>query len=163
MHYFIDGYNLLFFHLKPDASLQKRREELIKLLDEKFTLLKINATLVFDGFNTIEVTPQKYYFQSLNVIFTPKQQTADDFIIEEISHDKNVNEITVVTADKNLAQKARYFGAHTKTPKAFLLWAAKKPDEKNSFFNEKVFEDSKVHIERLLHLFEKRLQENDFD
>ncbi len=162
MHYFIDGYNLLFFHLKPDASLQKKREELIEILDEKFKLLKDDVTVVFDGFNTLEKTPQRQYFQSLKIVFTPKGQTADEYILEQLQHLKNPSHITVVTADKNLAQKVRYMRAHTKTPKAFLLLAAKKESEKISA-NEKLFEESKIQIERLLHLFEKRLRENDLD
>jgi predicted RNA-binding protein with PIN domain len=163
MHYFIDGYNLLFFHLKPDLTLQKRREELIQILDEKFKLLKVKATVVFDGFNTTEKNPNYLYFQSINVIFTSKNQTADDYILEQLMFIKNSSAITVITADKNFAQKARHLGAHTKTPKAFLLSIAKKPNNLIVKDKQKHSEDTKANIERLLNLFEKRVQENDLD
>jgi predicted RNA-binding protein with PIN domain len=165
MQFFIDGYNLLFFHLTPDEDLKKNREELISLLDKKFKSLSIKATIIFDGFNQISNQAEHQFFEALTVIFSPKSQTADEYIIEHLSSAKNPNEITVITADKNLAQNARNLGAHCKTPRSFLKEIAKKQSDKEQLKNThgKDYEDSKANIERLLNLFEKRLQETEID
>ena len=165
MHYLLDGYNLLFFYLTPDENLKNKREELIHLLDEKLKLLKVKATLVFDGFSNMEEKTQHRYFDSLDVVFTFRNQTADEYILEQLSISKNINEETVVTADKNLAQSARNLGAFTKSPRSFIKWIANKQTKKefSSIDEQNAFEDSKENIERLLKLFEKKLQESDFE
>lgn len=165
MQFIIDGYNLLFFHLTPDEDLKKNREELILLLDKKFKSLSIKATIIFDGFNQAENKPEHQFFKALTVIFSPKTQTADEFIIEQLSASKNPNEITVITGDKNLAQNARNLGAHSKTPKSFLKELTKKQDKKeiNEKTAEQEYEDTKSNIERLLSLFEKRLHDSEID
>lgn len=165
MKFIIDGYNLLFFHLTPDEDLKKNREELIKLLDKKFKSLSIKATIIFDGFNQAENKPEHEFFEALTVIFSPKSLTADEFIIEQLSSSKNPNEITVITGDKKLAQKARNLGAHSKSPKSFLKELSKKQTKKEmkEKEEERDYEDSKANIERLLSLFEKRLHDSEID
>ena len=165
MQYLIDGYNLLFFHLTPDEDLKKNREELISLLDKKFKALSIKATIIFDGFNQISHHAEHQFFETLTVIFSPKSQTADEYIIERVSCAKKPNEIIVVTADKNLAQNARNLGAHSKSPKSFLKEISNKQSKKElqEKSAEKEYEDSKANIERLLNLFEKRLQDSEID
>lgn len=161
MHYLVDGYNFLFFYLSFDASLQKKREELIKLLDEKLTHLKIHATIIFDGFTNIQDNIERQYFNSLTVIFTAKNQTADEYIIEKLSFLKNKNEETVITADKNLAQRSKQLGAHVLSPKGFLKNILSKPTNEN--VEEREYEETKADIKRLLQIFENRLKENNFD
>lgn len=170
MQYIIDGYNLLFLHLTPDSNLEKNRERFISILDSQINVLNINAIVVFDGFNT-ENNIEKYeYFNSLEILFTCKNQTADDYILEKLEYRQTKNsinnEITVVTNDISLAIKARRLGAHTQKAKTFLKFIANKASNKkvNDEGQKKVSaEDTKYHIERLLTIFEKKLLENDFN
>lgn len=164
MHFLIDGYNLLFFHLTPDESLKKTREEFVLLLDKKLQTLNIKATIIFDGFNQIGKRAEYQHFESVTVVFSPKGQNADEYILEQLSGAKKPNEITVITADNHLAQQARNLGAKSQSPKSFLKQIAKKHLEKETAAqNQKEQEDSKANIERLLSLFEKKLQENELD
>jgi predicted RNA-binding protein with PIN domain len=165
MHFFIDGYNLLFFHLTPDENLKKTREELIQLLDKKLKALNIKATLIFDGFNQIESAGERQYFDALTVVFSPRSETADEYILEHVSSAKKPNEITVITGDKKLAQAIRNLGAHCKTPKVFLKEIAKKQlqKENSETKSQTELEETRENIERLLNLFEKRLQESEFE
>ena len=161
MHYIIDGYNFLFFYLSFDSSLQKKREEMIELLDENLLDLKIRATIIFDGFSNAHDNIERQYFNSLVVIFTGKNQTADEYIIEKLSVTENNNEETVITGDKSLALKSKQLGAHVLTPKNFVKKVLSKPIEANN--NTQNFEDTKENIERLLEIFENRLKENNFE
>lgn len=165
MQFLIDGYNLLFFYLTPDEDLKKNREELISVLDKKLKSLNIKATIVFDGFSQINKDAEHQYFESLTVVFSPKAQTADEYIIERLTSSKNPNEITIITADKQLASEARCLKAHSKTPKAFLKEIATKQAaiENSTEKEQRDFEESKAHIERLVKLFEKRLQDTELE
>lgn len=154
MHYFIDGYNLLFFYITMDGSLQKKREELIKLLDDKLDLLSARATIVFDNFTNEEEASQKCSFNVIDVIFTNRGQTADDYIVSEYKKPS-----VVVTADKSLAAKCRALGARIKSPETFLRWVTKKRNREV----ENNYEETKENIEKLLEIFEKRLQEQNLE
>lgn len=165
MHFLIDGYNLLFFHLPPDENLKKNREELISHLDTKLKNLGIEATLIFDSFTEINKKADHQYFEALTVIFSIKGQTADEYILETLSAEKNPNEITVITADKNLAYHCRNLKAHCKSPKSFLKDIAKKQSDAYKKNQSKAhdYEDCRANIERLLSLFEKKLLEAERD
>ena len=49
MHYFIDGYNLLFRIVHAGDDLKTQRDELIQDLIHKVNLLQLDVTLVFDS------------------------------------------------------------------------------------------------------------------
>lgn len=163
MHYLIDGYNLLFFFLPPDDDLQEKREKLISLLDEKLSSLNIKVTLIFDGFHTSQPSNGQQYFKSLKVIFTQQGKTADEYILEYLNSIKYLKEYTVITADKNLSQQIKSMGSLTKTPNSFLKWLLHKETKKEKTPQKKHIEETKENIEKLLLIFEKRLQESEFE
>lgn len=114
MHYFIDGYNLLFHLSVETKTLEEARKQIIdSLVDTKFSLV-----LVFDGKRTD--LPYRTHKGSLEIIYTSKGQSADVYILEEISLVKNPKDYTVVTSDKKLASICRQMGAYVKTIDSFI-------------------------------------------
>lgn len=121
MHYFIDGYNLLFrlVRAREGENLQKMREMIIEDLSRKITVLNLNATLVFDSYHH-ESLRSRTLFHSLELLFTDEGETADECILEELRKCKKPKDEMVVTSDKKLAQQARLKGAKTVSVEEFL-------------------------------------------
>lgn len=125
MHYYIDGYNLLFRILKTGDNLRKQREELTIDIEKKVNLLELEATLVFDShYQPDENT--KSHLHSLEIIFTAKGESADEFILQELKESSNPSQYTVVTSDKKLASLCRLRLAKTENIDEFLAWINKR-------------------------------------
>lgn len=121
MHYYIDGYNLLFRSLRASGDLKKQREIIIQELGAKIQFLEVDATIVFDAhYQPGESTKNRVY--SMAVLYTSKGETADDFIISQLKSAKNPRQITVVTSDKKLAWRSRCKMAHSETIEEFIGW-----------------------------------------
>ena len=102
--YLVDGYNLLFqtAFLSQNKSFEQARYALIRELDTLAEMQHASITVVFDaGFQTEEL--KRGHFGALEIIFTSRGQTADEFIVEYISHVHK--RLTVVTSDKRLAKR----------------------------------------------------------
>lgn len=121
MHYFIDGYNLLFRLLPSEEDLQSQREAIIYDLNEKISLVKINASIVFDATSQVGDRSRSHYDQ-LEIHYTAKGETADDYIIDEIKNHSTPDQETVVTSDKKLAWQVRNFSGRTLTVEQFIHW-----------------------------------------
>ncbi len=121
MKYYIDGYNLLFRLGGPvDISLQTQRQKLIAILNDYVQLLGLNVTLVFDSPRTPE--RKRTHYHNLEIIYTSVHETADEFIIEELSEAHNPKKIVVITSDKFLALQAKKLRARTDTVEHFADW-----------------------------------------
>jgi hypothetical protein len=121
MHYYVDGYNLIFRTLAAGESLQQRRELLISELNTKIELLKLLTTVVFDShYQKNEAT--LHHYRSLEIIYTNEKETADDYIIKALKHESNKKRVTVVTSDQHLAWRARREGANTESAEEYLAW-----------------------------------------
>lgn len=125
MHYYIDGYNLMFRILRADDDLQYQREQIVQDLNQKINFLKIDATLVFDAQYQRELG-DRHHLQLLEIRYTDHGETADEFIIDELKREKNPREHTVVTSDKKLAWRARRLGAKTEKVEEFIRWLNKR-------------------------------------
>lgn len=122
MHYFIDGYNLLFRVLHGGGSdLQSQREAIIHDLNKKIVLVKIDVSIVFDATSQMGEGRRAHYDQ-LEILYTAEGETADEYIIEEIKNHPQPQQETVVTSDKKLAWLIRNRSAHTETVEEFMLW-----------------------------------------
>lgn len=121
MHYFIDGYNLLFRLLPSEEDLQTQREAIIYDLNEKISLVKINASVVFDATSQVGERSRSHYDQ-LEIHYTNEGETADEYIIDEIKNHSNPERETVVTSDKKLAWQVRNFSGRTVTVEQFVQW-----------------------------------------
>jgi predicted RNA-binding protein with PIN domain len=121
MHYFIDGYNLLFRLLHGSEDLQSQREAIIYDLNQKVSLVKIDVSIVFDSTFQIGERTRTHYDQ-LEILFTAEGETADEYIMDEIKNHAYPQQETVVTSDKKLAWQVRNRSAHTETVEEFILW-----------------------------------------
>ncbi|WP_068467675.1 NYN domain-containing protein [Candidatus Protochlamydia phocaeensis] len=124
MHYFIDGYNLLFRLMHGSDDLQQSRQQIILDLNKKISLVKLDVSLVFDAaFQEGDRT--RSHFDALEILFTAEGETADEFILEEIKNSIFPQQETVVTSDKRLAWQARHRSAHTESIEEFMVWLNK--------------------------------------
>ena len=121
MHYFIDGYNLMFRVIRAGNDLQLQREAIIRDLNRKIKRLNLHVTLIFDAqYQTGESS--RHHYQHLEIRFKEHGETADDFILKEIKHQKSPQYVTVVTSDKRLAWSVRRRHAKTESVEEFLSW-----------------------------------------
>lgn len=124
MHYYIDGYNLLFRLMHSHDHLQTSREQVILDLNKKVSLVKIDVSVVFDGtFQVGEGT--RTHFDHIEILFTAEGETADEFILDELKNSRRPEQETVVTSDKKLAWQARCRQAHTESVEEFITWLNK--------------------------------------
>jgi predicted RNA-binding protein with PIN domain len=124
MHYFIDGYNLLFRLVHNNGNLQSQREAIILDLNQKISLVKIDVTVVFDAAFQMGDRSRSHY-DKIEILFSAKGETADDYIVDEIINHSYPQQETVVTSDKGLAWRIRSSSAHTETVEEFILWLNK--------------------------------------
>ncbi len=121
MHYYIDGYNLIFRILDVSEDLQAQREALLQDLAKKVQLIKLSATIVFDAHYRPGAVTRGHY-KDLEVVYTSEKESADDYIHRKVRRVKNPKFITVVTSDKKLAWLCRQQGCNTESIPAFLRW-----------------------------------------
>ena len=120
MHYYIDGYNLFFKTFDPlPENFQACRNRLIKILHDRVDYLKLNATLVFDAHHH-SGEEHRFHPGNLEVVFTRKGQSADDFILEEIASSLAPHRETVVSSDRELRHRARNLGANVTSVEEFI-------------------------------------------
>lgn len=121
MHYFIDGYNMLFRLLHGSEDLQSQRESFIHDLNQKVSLLKLEISIVFDSTFQIGDRSRSHY-NALEILFSAEGETADEYILDELKNSLHPQQETVVTSDKRLAWRARCRSAHTESVEEFNFW-----------------------------------------
>lgn len=125
MHYFIDGYNLMFRVLRAGNDLQKQREFIVSDLNEKAQVLNLDVTVVFDAQYQSGEESRSHY-QSLEICFTNQNETADEYILKNIKASPSPQNETVVTSDNKLAWGVRRLLAKTESIKQFMSWLNKR-------------------------------------
>lgn len=121
MHYTIDGYNLLFRLLFSSRPLQEIREKVIHDLNQKFELLHIDATVVFDASFHLE-GGERFHIHNLEIVYTQPHESADDYILNSLKNISHPRQEIVVTSDKGLAWRSRRLGAKTESVEEFIGW-----------------------------------------
>lgn len=159
MIYILDGYNLLFTLTESDHPLAKQRQKIIRFLQKKFATFKMDGLLVFDGRIRYGEESGRSYPSPLEVVFTSKGQSADQFIVERIESSQNPRQVTVVTNDRGLMANARSLGAKTTGTAPFIEWLLNR--RKKNATPKPHIADTKQNIDRLLLIFEERLKEED--
>jgi predicted RNA-binding protein with PIN domain len=152
MHYWIDGYNLLFYLPKIPGSFEEKRRFLILQIEKLVEKLSLSVTIVFDASDPVQNYDTRTHLRSLEIIYTHPRKSADDAILEAVELHKNPSQICVVTSDKGLSIKAKALGAEILPLSEFLLFLQKKEKKKNSSKSFS-FQDSPREIERLLKIF----------
>lgn len=121
MHYFLDGYNMMFRIARATEDFRRQREQIISDLSTKIQILELDVTVVFDakyqpGGATRSHTP------SIEILYTAEGETADEFILNELKGEKRPSEHTVVTSDKKLAYLAKLCHSKTESVEDFIGW-----------------------------------------
>lgn len=156
MHFFIDGYNFLFSLLEEVPPLQQNRDHMLEWLSSKFSQMELEGTLVFDGSHQRGEQSGFSYPGPLEVVFTPRGQSADAYIVEAISLVSNPKNCFVITNDRGLARHVQAYGTPVQTNHSFLQWLAKRAMKKKK--KKTSFKESPTQIERLTKIFEERLE-----
>lgn len=159
MYFFIDGYNLLFSWSEEKSSLENRRVQLVEWIQREFKRMRLEGTVVFDGSHRRDEESGRSYPSPLEIVFTPKGQSADEYIIERLEARKRKKTITVVTNDQGLRRHVRSFDAKTMSNNSFLIWLAKR-ERKRKAKKSVIFRESSFQEERLLKIFEERLKKS---
>lgn len=119
MHYFIDGYNLMFRVSRAGGDLQKQRQDIIQDLEIKINALNLNVTLVFDA-QYQNTESSRSHILGVEILFTNVGETADEYILHALKEETKPHLQTVVTSDKKLAWLARRSYAKTETVEEFI-------------------------------------------
>ncbi len=156
MHYLIDGYNLLFEMTEESSGFQKNREFIIRFIHENLHHLNLSATLIFDGANPSPFLDYAY-FDHLEIIFTTKGLSADEFIIEKV---ETIKPVTVITSDNHLQMICRTLGAKIISSNEFIQKINNKNHKqtKKKSHNKPIFQETDAQIERLNRIFETKLK-----
>jgi predicted RNA-binding protein with PIN domain len=120
----VDGYNVIYTddRLRRTAikDRQRAREQLIGLLGDYLSNRDIQATVVFDGRGGI-VDAESIVPGKLQVMFSARNQTADDLILSTIRESGNARAYIVVTSDMaHIGRPAREMGCEVIGSKRFL-------------------------------------------
>jgi predicted RNA-binding protein with PIN domain len=108
MPYLIDGNNLIGAERGGRAS-QDDRTALVRELSDRLRRTRARVVVFFDG------AGDPLSLGSLSVKFAGTK-TADDAILRELGRSARPQEVTVVTADRELARRARDAGGTTISP-----------------------------------------------
>jgi len=161
--YLIDGYNFLFRIAKSRAEFKSKRVQFIDSLNDIVSALNLNAIVVFDSADPSARLPTRGHFDSLEIIYTTKELSADDYILEKVHASKHPERITVVTSDRDLSASCKALKAQTLTIEDFLSFLFKKKESRRKKAATKsgrprMMRDSDREITRLLQIFEKRFE-----
>ncbi len=122
MHVIVDAYNLIMTSAEYGAvrggKMQGAREGLVRDIGRYKKVRGHKVTLVFDatGSGGIERTVEK--IEGVNVIFTKREETADDVIIELVERGAGTERV-VVTSDVAVLRGAKRRGAAVITSEGF--------------------------------------------
>lgn len=157
MHYWLDGYNLLFRLTKNYKALRQNERKILLALNEAIVRLGYLVTVILDGREKDPPEALRRNLGSLALIYTPIHQTADEYILEMIGEAAHPGEQTVVSSDLELLGKAKQKGAKGMTVEQFLAKLTKK--KKRVEEGDKEFKETEKHLQRLLKIFEEKLEE----
>jgi predicted RNA-binding protein with PIN domain len=108
MHYLIDGYNLIGKINIISFSDINKEQKLIDFISHNVSNIKDRFTLVFDGKNIYEPFGSKTKAGKFTSIFTPNDQSADDYILDYIKNKKNLSGLTIISSDREITTYAKY-------------------------------------------------------
>ncbi len=99
----IDGYNFIFNSSSginvSSEKLQKLRDETVSFLSKYYNIKKNKVIVVFDAYRTDETVESRYFVNNVEIIYSRKNEKADDVIIRLA---KNSSHAIVVTNDNGI-------------------------------------------------------------
>ena len=111
MPYLLDGNNLIGRERRGPGS-REDRDALVREVSDRLRATRARVVLFFDG------AGDPLSLGSLSVRFAGAG-TADDAILREVGRSAQPQEITIVTADRELARRARDAGGRAASPSEF--------------------------------------------
>jgi uncharacterized protein len=162
-HYFIDGYNLIFRVFQKKASLEEKRSEILAIFNQVALQQQLDLTFVFDATLQKDAMSHRGHYDHLEIVYTGAAESADDYILHEISERINPSLETVITSDRELATRSKNLGAQALSIENFLAMLRKKRRKATKSLSSKDVQESKAELERLLKIFEQRLEDFDRD
>lgn len=161
--YLVDGYNFVFrLGLKKKLTLQTRREEFIKTLNECVEKLNLHVTIVFDGKDMPEGSYTRGNWKDIDLVYTHHGLSADEYILRYVADNVKNEKCIVVTSDRELGSKVRAFGMSVLTVEEFMQFLLNKTlPSKNKRKEKPLFKEAGFHFDRLLKIFEEKLKEHD--
>lgn len=119
----IDGYNLIHRsgNLKPGwlpGDLFSRRRRLIQLMEKTVGVLAERITVVFDGRSGDR--PDEQESTAIEVVFSPRDKTADTVIDQLVFQAGSASGVVVVTSDRLERETTGAAGAATMACSVFL-------------------------------------------
>jgi hypothetical protein len=113
--YLLDGNNLIGLVRRTARPSAEDRASLIAELSDRLRRTKARATVFFDG-------PAGERSSALGPLSVriPASGTADDLILREVAASRAPRDCVVVTADRDLARRAREAGARSLAPEEFF-------------------------------------------
>ena len=155
--YWIDGYNLLFY-LDETDHLEKGRERLLNSLNTLVQQAQIDVIIVFDGAKEFTKT----HLDSMEIIYTLPNQTADDYILDDIeSKPKKGYEFIVVSNDKHLCRSVKLLKAQAMKISQFLKLLVQKRIKRKTppLPSGTLCTIKNRELERLLKIFEEKFKQ----
>jgi len=166
-HYLvIDGYNLI--QAAPElfqkmATLENRREHLLKLLISTPQIKKSRVTVVFDGKSPVG-KPAKYNIQGIGVIFSGDQQEADQIIQQIIRTRASSQKLVIISSDHEIVNTARDHHAQSQTAREFWQKIRKKsisPKQRQKSALTTQSELSDREVQEWLNIFQRKQPSDD--
>jgi predicted RNA-binding protein with PIN domain len=129
--YVIDGYNLIHAlgmirrHINP-GDLEDSRGKLLAFLAKAFGDEAARVRVVFDAKHAPGGMPKQQQRQGLHIHFSPKNQSADDWIEKMIEEEPQPRSLVVISNDMRLQSAARHRGARAWSHEALLDFLEKR-------------------------------------
>jgi len=161
MHYYIDGYNMMFRLVHAGGELELQRREIIEELNDKAKQFGLTITIVFDAHQQ-EGEASRTHYHHLEILYSAQNQTADDLILHMLKGEKHPQECTVVTSDKKLAWHARHLSVRTESVETYMNRLSKRHETKQNKEKTSLKDTVKTpDFYRWLQIFEERLEKGD--
>lgn len=139
--------------------MKDHERNLLESLYQAMMQLHSPMTVVFDGREKDPPEALRRNLLSMNIVYTPAHQTADDYILEMMDHALNPADEMVVSSDTELLRRAKQKGARTQTIETFIQTVMSKKHRPSQASSEKKQRhESSTQFERLLKIFQKRLE-----
>lgn len=115
----VDGYNVLLncpqFTSLLDAEFNLARNRLIRTIADFGDYHGHRVIVVFDAQRQNLGKPARQKQEGIEIIYSQRGQTADDYIIEWIQRYKGEKHIEVITSDRALSNTVQRLGASVQT------------------------------------------------
>jgi predicted RNA-binding protein with PIN domain len=156
VNYWIDGYNFFFRLTKDYQTMKQQEKDLLEGLYQAMMQLHSPMTVVFDGREKDPPEPLRRNLLSMNIVYTPSTQTADQYILEMLDSSFNPLDEMVISSDKELLTLAKQKGARTQTIEAFIQKLS--TPKKGSIKEKKQQKETSTQFARLLEIFQRKLE-----